>query len=74
MTPNERIKAKQDSIILELIKLQSKLQELEELAKYLNVDLFVTESDAVHSRSASISVKLALMSQNWNESNNEVTG
>ena len=73
MTPRERVITKQDNIILELIKLQSKLQELEELAKYLNVDLFVTESDAVYFRSASISVRLALMSQNWNEANNEVT-
>lgn len=65
MTPRERIIAKQYNVILDLIKLKNSLQELESLAKYLDVDLFVTENADVHAKSISIAVRLELLSKVW---------
>lgn len=81
MTPNERVKAKQYDVILNLIKLRNSLQELENLAKYLGIDLFVAENAEVHAKSASIAIRLEQLSEIWDAQklkyvgpDNEVTG
>lgn len=81
MTPNERIKNKQDDAILHLALLQEKLERLEELASFLGVGLFLAQDKEVRAKSINIAVKLELLSKVWDVQkmkyvgpDNEVTG
>lgn len=81
MTLNERIKAKQDLIITQLVSLQGDLEALEHLAKYFDVELFATENVGIHTKSVNIAVRLELLSKVWDVQkmkyvgpDNEVTG
>jgi len=65
MTLNDRIKAKQDLIITELVSLQGDLEALEHLAKYFDVELFATKNVGIHTKSVNIAVRLELLSKVW---------
>ena len=66
MTPNERIKAKQDQLISALNDIQDKVAQLEELAEYLSVDLSLTRDYDMHDNSLSIGAILSNLAKTWN--------
>jgi hypothetical protein len=74
MTPNERIKAKQDQLINALKDIQNKVTQLEELAEYLGVDLCETRDYDLHDNSLSIGSLLSRLSKTWNSKERFVLG